>query len=114
MVGGFGLVGSPLTLIEALLSSENATNLTTISNNVGEPGKGLGRLLLEGKIRRAGGAYFTSNPGVMERHSRGELEVRLVPPGTPAEAIRAGGAGGGGVYTKTDRKSTRPNSSHAN
>jgi acyl CoA:acetate/3-ketoacid CoA transferase alpha subunit len=46
MVGGFGLVGSPLTLIEALLSAENATDLTTISNNVGEPGKGLGRLLL--------------------------------------------------------------------
>ena len=53
MVGGFGLVGSPLTILEALLSSENATDLTTISNNVGEPGKGLGRLLLGGRIRRA-------------------------------------------------------------
>jgi 3-oxoacid CoA-transferase A subunit len=101
MVGGFGLVGSPLTLIEALLSSENATNLTTISNNVGEPGKGLGRLLLEGKIRRAIGSYFTSNPDVMERQRSGELETRLVPQGTLAEAIRAGGAGLGGFYTKT-------------
>jgi 3-oxoacid CoA-transferase A subunit len=101
MVGGFGLVGSPLTLIEALLSSENATNLTTISNNVGEPGKGLGRLLLEGKIRRAIGSYFTSNPDVMERHRSGDLETRLVPQGTLAEAIRAGGAGLGGFYTKT-------------
>ena len=101
MVGGFGLVGSPLTLIEALLSSENARDLTTISNNVGEPGKGLGRLLLEGKIRRAIGSYFTSNPDVMERHSSGELETRLVPQGTLAEAIRAGGAGLGGFYTRT-------------
>jgi 3-oxoacid CoA-transferase A subunit len=101
MVGGFGLVGSPLTLIEALLSSENATGLTTISNNVGEPGKGLGRLLLEGKIRRAIGSYFTSNPDVMERHRSGELESTLVPQGTLAEAIRAGGAGLGGFYTKT-------------
>src|SRR5215208_5271048 len=101
MVGGFGLVGSPLTLIEALRSSENATELTTISNNVGEPGKGLGRLLLEGKIRRAIGSYFTSNPDVMERHRSGELDTTLVPQGTLAEAIRAGGAGLGGFYTKT-------------
>src|ERR687889_880186 len=101
MVGGFGLVGSPLTVLEALLSSERARDLTTISNNVGEPGKGLGRLLLEGRIRRAIGSYFTSNPDVIERHSSGELEVRLVPQGTLAEAIRAGGAGLGGFYTKT-------------
>ena len=101
MVGGFGLVGSPLTIIEALLKSEEVTDLTTISNNVGEPGKGLGRLLLQGKIRRAIGSYFTSNPDVMERYRKGELETRLVPQGTLAEAIRAGGAGLGGFYTKT-------------
>ena len=101
MVGGFGLVGSPLTLIEALRSSERARDLTTISNNVGEPGKGLGRLLLEGRIRRAIGSYFTSNPDVIERHGSGELETRLVPQGTLAEAIRAGGAGLGGFYTRT-------------
>ena len=101
MVGGFGLVGSPLTVLEALLSSERARDLTTISNNVGEPGKGLGRLLLEGRIRRAIGSYFTSNPDVMERHRKGELETSLVPQGTLAEAIRAGGAGLGGFYTKT-------------
>lgn len=101
MVGGFGLVGTPLTVIEALLSSPEARELTTISNNVGEPGKGLGKLLLEGRIRRAIGSYFTSNPDVLERYNRGELEVRLVPQGTLAEAIRAGGAGLGGFYTKT-------------
>lgn len=101
MVGGFGLVGSPLTLIDALLGSERARDLTTISNNVGEPGRGLGRLLLAGRIRRAIGSYFTSNPDVMERYSSGELETRLVPQGTLAEAIRAGGAGLGGFYTRT-------------
>ncbi len=101
MVGGFGLVGTPLTILEALVSSPEARDLTTISNNVGEPGRGLGRLLLAGKIRRAIGSYFTSNPDVLERYNRGELEVRLVPQGTLAEAIRAGGAGLGGFYTKT-------------
>src|SRR3712207_2051480 len=88
MVGGFGLVGSPLTLIEALLSSEDARDLTTISNNVGEPGKGLGRLLLEGRIRRAIGDYFTRKPDVIERHGRGEREHPVPAPGTAAEAIR--------------------------
>ncbi len=101
MVGGFGLVGTPLTILDALLSAENARELTTISNNVGEPGEGLGRLLLKGKIRRAIGSYFTSNPDVMERHRSGELETHLVPQGTLAEAIRAGGAGLGGFYTRT-------------
>ena len=101
MVGGFGLVGSPLTLIRELESAENATDLTIISNNIGEPGRGLGSLLLAGKIRRTVGSYFTSNPDVLERYGRGELEVRLVPQGTLAEAIRAGGAGLGGFYTKT-------------
>src|SRR3712207_9194151 len=101
MVGGFGLVGSPLTLIEALLSLENATDLTTISNNVGEPGKGLGRLLLEGKIRRGVGAYFTSKPDVVGRPRSGEVDTTLVAPRPRAEAIPRGGVGRGGVYTKT-------------
>ena len=60
-----------------------------------------GRLLLEGKISRAIGSYFTSNPDVMERYLHGALEVRRVPRGTLAEAIRAGGAGLGGLCTKT-------------
>ncbi|TCJ16003.1 CoA transferase subunit A [Rubrobacter taiwanensis] len=101
MVGGFGLVGTPLTILEALVASPGVRDLTTISNNVGEPGKGLGKLLLAGKIRRVIGSYFTSNPDVLERYGRGELEVRLVPQGTLAEAIRAGGAGIGGFYTRT-------------
>lgn len=99
MVGGFGLVGAPLTLIDALCE-HGARDLTIISNNLGEPGgKGLSRLLALGRIRKAIGSYFTSNPEVVAAVERGELEVQLLPQGTLAEAIRAGGAGLGGFFT---------------
>ena len=100
MVGGFGLVGSPLTLIDALLES-GVRELTVMSNNVGQPGEGLGQLLGAGRISRAVGSYFTSNPDVITAHEAGELDVELMPQGTFAEAIRAGGAGVGGFYTPT-------------
>ena len=54
MVGGFGLVGAPLTLIDALVEHSDATDLTIVSNNIGEPGRGLGKLLRQGRIRRGG------------------------------------------------------------
>ncbi|PYE56480.1 CoA transferase subunit A [Deinococcus yavapaiensis] len=99
MVGGFGLVGAPLTLIEALCE-HGAKDLTIISNNLGEPGgKGLSKLLKLGRIRKAIGSYFTSNPEVVAAVERGELHVQLLPQGTLAEAIRAGGAGLGGFFT---------------
>ena len=50
MVGGFGLVGAPLTLIDALVEQSDATDLTIVSNNIGEPGRGLGKLLRQGRI----------------------------------------------------------------
>ena len=99
LVGGFGLVGSPLTLIEALAEESDARDLTIVSNNIGEPGRGLGVLLRQGRIRRAVGSFFTSNPEVSAAAEAGELEVVLLPQGTLAEAIRAGGAGIGGFYT---------------
>lgn len=101
MVGGFGLVGAPLTLIAALLEAPGARDLTVISNNLGEPGRGLGRLLPAKRVRKAVGSYFTSNREVVEAHLAGELEVELLPQGTLAEAIRAGGAGIGGFYVRT-------------
>ena len=101
MVGGFGLVGCPLTLVEALRNHSRARELTVISNNLGEPGRGLGRLLLDGRVRKAVGSYFTSNPDVVRAYSDGRLEVELVPQGTLAESIRAGGAGIGGFFTRT-------------
>ncbi|HEX3290349.1 MAG TPA: CoA transferase subunit A [Gaiella sp.] len=99
MVGGFGLVGAPLTLIDALVESSDATDLTIVSNNIGEPGRGLGKLLRQGRIRRGISSYFTSNPEAVAAVNAGELDATLVPQGTFAEAIRAGGAGIGGFYT---------------
>lgn len=100
MVGGFGLIGSPLTLIDEL-TRYAATDLTIISNNVGETGRGLGLLLQQGKIKKAIGSYFTSNREVAQWYNEGKLEIELLPQGTFSEAIRAGGAGIGGFYTKT-------------
>jgi 3-oxoacid CoA-transferase A subunit len=100
MVGGFGLVGAPLTLIRALNASPRK-DLTIMSNNLGEAGKALGETLRLGKVRRAIGSFFTSNPEVAEARERGEIEITLIPQGTFAEAIRAAGAGLGGFYTPT-------------
>ncbi len=99
MVGGFGLVGAPLTLIDALAEHSDATDLTVVSNNIGEPGKGLGKLLRQGRIRRGISSFFTSNPEAVAAVNAGDIEATLVPQGTFAEAIRAGGAGIGGFFT---------------
>ena len=101
MVGGFGLVGAPSLLIDGLIEHSGARGLTIISNNLGEPGRGLGRLLLEGRIGKAVGSYFTSNPDAVAAYLDDRLEIELMPQGTLAEAIRAGGAGIGGFYTRT-------------
>lgn len=100
LVGGFGLSGTPLTLIDELVNSDK-DNLTVISNNLGEEGKGLGKLLVAGKLKKAKGSYFTTNRDAVKAWSKGELEIELIPQGTLAEAIRCGGAGIGGFYTKT-------------
>ncbi|MFE4242247.1 CoA transferase subunit A [Peribacillus butanolivorans] len=100
MVGGFGLIGAPLTLIDGMVKKD-VEGLTVISNNLGEKGKGLGVLLSQKKIKKAIGSYFTSNREIGELYQRGEIELELLPQGTLAESIRAGGAGIGGYYTKT-------------
>ncbi|WP_026581989.1 CoA transferase subunit A [Bacillus sp. J33] len=100
LVGGFGLSGTPLTLIDELVTSDK-DNLTVISNNLGEEGRGLGKLLVAGKLKKAKGSYFTTNRDAVKAWSKGELEIELIPQGTLAEAIRCGGAGIGGFYTKT-------------
>jgi 3-oxoadipate CoA-transferase alpha subunit len=99
MVGGFGLVGAPLTLIDALVDHSDATDLTIVSNNIGEPGRGLGKLLRQGRIKRGISSYFTSNPEAVAAVNAGEIDATLLPQGTFAEAIRAGGAGIGGFFT---------------
>ncbi|KOS66374.1 succinyl-CoA:3-ketoacid-CoA transferase [Lysinibacillus contaminans] len=100
MVGGFGLVGGPLTLIDGLVDLD-ITDLTIVSNNLGEKGEGLGKLLEQKKVKKAIGSYFTGNRDVGEAFQRGEIEIDLLPQGTLAESIRAGGSGIGGYYTKT-------------
>ena len=89
----------PLGLIDALVDHSDATDLTIVSNNIGEPGRALGRLLRQGRIRRGISSYFTSNPEAVAAVNAGEIEATLVPQGTFAEAIRAGGAGIGGFFT---------------
>ena len=100
MVGGFGLVGCPLELV-AELHRQGQTDLTIVSNNIGEPGKGLDILLQSGRIHKAIGSFFTSNPNVAKARDQGKLLVELMPQGTLVEAIRSAGAGLGGFYTKT-------------
>lgn len=100
LVGGFGLIGAPLTLIDGL-TEKDVTDLTIVSNNLGESGKGLGILLNQNKIKKGIGSYFTSNRDVGDKYQRGEIELELLPQGTLAESMRAGGAGIGGYYTTT-------------
>lgn len=102
LVGGFGLVGSPLTLIESLTEMD-VKDLTIVSNNLGESGKGLGKLLNQRKIKKGIGSYFTSNRDVGEAYKRGEIELELNPQGTMAERLRAGGAGIPAFYTATSQ-----------
>jgi 3-oxoacid CoA-transferase subunit A/3-oxoadipate CoA-transferase alpha subunit len=75
MVGGFGLVGAPLTLIDALVETSDADDLTIVSNNIGEPGRGLGKLLRQGRIKRGISSYFTSNPEAVAAVNAGEIEA---------------------------------------
>lgn len=100
MVGGFGMTGSPVHLLHALAEME-VQDLTYIANNIGEPGLGGGRLLRNGQIKKAIGSYFTSNREVVEAAQSGAIAFELMPQGSMAEAIRAGGAGIGGFYTPT-------------
>ncbi|MFC0522878.1 CoA transferase subunit A [Pontibacillus salicampi] len=98
MVGGFGLVGIPENLILALVES-NAKHLTVISNNCGVDDWGLGLLLHNKQIDKMIGSYVGENKEFERQVIEGELEVELVPQGTLAERIRAGGAGIPAFYT---------------
>ncbi len=100
MVGGFGMTGNPVHLLHALAET-NTRDLTYIANNVGEPGIGGGRLLRNGQIKKAIGSFFTSNPEAVAAAQSGAIDFQLIPQGSLAEAIRAGGAGIGGFYTPT-------------
>jgi 3-oxoacid CoA-transferase subunit A len=91
-VGGFGLSGVPNVLIDALYR-RGADSLSVVSNNCGVDGGGLGVLLAAGRIDRVTGSYVGSNKEFARRYLSGELELELVPQGTLAERLRAGGCG---------------------
>lgn len=97
-VGGFGLNGIPHNLIEALLEA-GPSDLVTVSNNCGVDGWGLGVLLNNKRIRRTTGSYVGENKEFERQYLSGELEVELVPQGTLAERLRAGGCGIPAFYT---------------
>jgi len=98
MVGGFGLCGMPENLIRAL-TAKGTKNLFTISNNVGVDGVGMGLLLANGQIKRHIGTYVGENKLLEQMVLEGRLQLELIPQGTFAERIRAGGAGIPAFYT---------------
>jgi len=98
MVGGFGLVGIPENLIKAL-RDQQTTDLTIISNNCGVDDWGLGLLLHDKQVKKMISSYVGENKEFEKQVLEGELEVQLVPQGSLAEKIRAGGAGIPAFYT---------------
>jgi 3-oxoadipate CoA-transferase alpha subunit len=102
MISGFGGAGLPLELLDALLE-QGATDLTLISNNAGNKGTGIAKLVAAGRVRKVI-CSFPRQPGsdkFDELYRQGKLELELVPQGTLAERIRAGGAGIGAFFTPT-------------
>src|ERR1043166_8824704 len=100
MLGGFGLCGIPENLIDALVRS-GVKNLTTISNNVGIDDVGLGKCLAAGQIVRHIGSYVGENKLLEQLVLSNKLDLQLVPQGTFAERLRAGGAGIPAFFTPT-------------
>src|SRR5918912_1470230 len=99
-VGGFGLCGVPIKLIDALLE-QGASGLTTISNNCGVDDQALGVLLYAGRITRTISSFVGVNKELARLYLSGQLSVELTPQGTLAERLRAGGTGIPAFYTPT-------------
>ncbi|MCK9795936.1 CoA transferase subunit A [Isoptericola sp. 4D.3] len=99
-VGGFGLCGVPYALIDAVRDA-GVRDLTVVSNNLGVDGLGLGVLLENDQVSRVLASYVGENKLFATRFLNGELDVELVPQGTLAERLRAGGAGIPAFYTPT-------------
>ncbi|MER6222864.1 CoA transferase subunit A [Streptomyces sp900105755] len=97
-VGGFGLSGVPNVLIGALYE-RGVGGLSVVSNNCGAMESGLAVLLAAGRIARVTGSYIGANKEFARQYLAGELEVELIPQGTLAERLRAGGAGIPAFYT---------------
>lgn len=100
MVGGFGLSGNPEALIKGVVE-RGVKNLTLVSNNAGNLGKGLATWLKAGIVRKVICSYIGSNEDLHARMATGEVEVEMTPQGTLAERMRAAGAGIPAFYTPT-------------
>jgi acetate CoA/acetoacetate CoA-transferase alpha subunit len=100
MVGGFMRVGTPDRLIDAL-AARGARGLTLICNDTAMPGVGVGKLIEAGCVSHVKASHIGTNPMTQKKMIAGEIEVELIPQGTLAERIRAGGSGLGGVLTPT-------------
>jgi len=100
MVGGFMGVGTPERIMDELIR-QGRRNLTVIANDTAMPGRGIGKLVTAGALRKAVVSHIGLNPETQKKMIAGEMEVELVPQGTLIERIRAAGCGLGGILTPT-------------
>lgn len=100
MVGGFMANGAPETLINLVVES-GVRNITLISTDTAIPSKGVSKLIASKQVSKLLASHIGLNPETGKQMNQGSLDVELVPQGTLAERIRSGGAGLGGVLTKT-------------
>ncbi|SHI53467.1 CoA transferase subunit A [Parasporobacterium paucivorans] len=100
MIGGFMSIGTPEILMDALIA-DDTKDLTVIANDAGTQTTGIGKLVAEKRVKKLIASHIGLNPEMGRQMSAGEAEVELVPQGSLAEMIRAGGAGLGGVLTPT-------------
>ena len=100
MIGGFMAVGTAESLVDALLE-KGVRNLTVISNDTGFIGIGVGKLICDHRISKLIASHVGTNPETGRQINNNEIEATLLPQGTLAEKIRAGGAGLGGILTPT-------------
>ncbi len=100
LIGGFMAVGGPNRLVDELIR-QGKRDLTIIANDTARPNNGLGKLVVEKLVRRVVTSHIGLNPETQKQMIAGAIEVELVPQGTLAERIRAGGVGLGGVLTST-------------
>ena len=100
MIGGFMAVGTPERLIDELVR-QGKRDLTVIANDSAMPGRGIGKLVSAGLVRKVIASHIGLNPETQKKMLAGEMEVELIPQGTLIERIRAAGYGLGGILTAT-------------
>ncbi|MDF2501795.1 MAG: 3-oxoacid CoA-transferase, subunit [Anaerosporomusa subterranea] len=100
MIGGFLAVGTPEPLIDGIVK-HGIRDLTVIANDTGFPDRGIGKLVVNHQVKKAIVSHVGTNPETGRQMNLKEMDVVLVPQGTLAEQIRAGGAGLGGFLTPT-------------